>query len=189
MIVSNEKNEEKMIELVKHIEKINSETQAWVDEDPKNRWGGMLVTDPEHWAESGIYTPEDFDKSSLAETIAQASKDATGSKYRIDWMEYTLEELQKMADRYCEAANEEYEREKAHKAEMAEKFEARVKELINMGAGDRETALRWIIQSEDLDHWTCLQDGYAAYCLNLPDSYTKELDLIIHSLVKSEEAA
>ena len=175
--------------LEQHITKINTETQIWIDEDPKNRWGGMLVTDPAHWAEYGVFTPEDYDKSSLAETIKDASGAAYGSKHRVDWKEYTLEELQKMADRYCEAANEEYEREKAHKAEMAEKFEARVKELINMGAGDRETALRWIIQSEDLDHWTCLQDGYAAYCLNLPDSYTKELDLIIHSLVKSEEAA
>ena len=31
--------------LVKHIEGINAKTQAWIDEDPGNRWAGMITTD------------------------------------------------------------------------------------------------------------------------------------------------
>ena len=169
-----------MIELEKHIEKINSETQAWIDEDPKNRWGGMFITDPEYWAESGIYTPEDFDKSSLAETIAQASKDATGSKYRIDWMDYTLEELQKEADYWCKAAQSAINEENEFKAKNAKKFETRIQDTIELGAGNRETAIRWILQADDLlDNPNYYNYGYASYSLNIPSYYNKELDGVI----------
>ena len=168
----------KMNELVRHIEKINAETKAWVAEDPKNRWGGELVTDPAHWAEYGIFTPEDYDKSSLAETIKDASGAAYGSKHRVDWREYSLEELKKMAADYCKAADEEYEREIKWKKKCATAFENRVQETIDLGAGNRETALRWILQAEDLnDHY--YNEGYASYTFNLPSSYDKELDSII----------
>ena len=46
--------------------------------------------------------------------------------------------------------------------------------------GNRETALRWILQADDLlgDN-NYYQDGYAAYTFNLPSSYDEELDGII----------
>lgn len=166
--------------LKQHIEKINAETQAWIDEDPKNRWGGMLVTDPEHWAEYGVYTPEDYDKSSLAETIAQASKDATGSKYRVDWMEYSVEELKKQADYWCKEAQRTINEEEAFKIKSAKEFETRIQDTIELGARNRETALKWILQADDLlGNNNYYMDGYAAYNLNLPSSYEKELDGII----------
>ena len=62
------------MELVKHIEAKNAKMQKWIDEDPKNRFGGMLVTDPAHWAEYEIYTPAQLDRyldgESLYETIS-----------------------------------------------------------------------------------------------------------------------
>ena len=35
-----------MKDLIAHIEGINAKTQAWIDEDPTNRWAGMITTDP-----------------------------------------------------------------------------------------------------------------------------------------------
>ena len=49
--------------LVKHIEELNAKTQKWMDENPGS-WGGMIVTDPAHWAEYGVHTVEDFESLS-----------------------------------------------------------------------------------------------------------------------------
>jgi hypothetical protein len=50
-----------MSDLLARITALNAETQAWIDEDPANRWAGIFHTDIPHWNESGIYTAEDFD--------------------------------------------------------------------------------------------------------------------------------
>ena len=121
-----------MNELIKHIEGINAKTQKWIDEDPTNRWAGMITTDPKHWEEYGITTPLEYDKYMLAETIADASKSAYGSKFRVDPDEHTLEELQEMADRYCQAASEEYEREQKFYAEQVEAFKYLVQKTIDL---------------------------------------------------------
>lgn len=34
-----------MSELINYIEAQNAKTQVWMDEDPDNRWGGMITTD------------------------------------------------------------------------------------------------------------------------------------------------
>ena len=36
-----------------------------IDEDPTNRWIGMITTDPEHWKEYGITTPAQYDRYML----------------------------------------------------------------------------------------------------------------------------
>ena len=56
----------------------------------------MITTDPKHWEDYGITTPLEYDKY-MPETIADASKSAYGSKFRVDPDEHTLEELQEMA--------------------------------------------------------------------------------------------
>ena len=79
---------------------------------------------------------------------------------KIDFkLQLTLEELQKMADRYCQAASEEYEMEHKFYAEQVEEFKALVQKTIDLGAGDEETALRWLTSdekfyhSEDVESW------------------------------------
>ena len=71
-----------MKELIKHIEAINAKTQKWIDEDPTNRWAGMITTDPEHWKEYGITTPAQYDRYMLEQAVYETHKSAYGVKGR-----------------------------------------------------------------------------------------------------------
>ena len=83
-----------MNELVKHIEAINAKTQKWVDEDPTNRWAGMITTDLEHWKEYGITTPAQYDRYMLEQAVYETHKSAYGVKGRhYDFDNMTDEEL------------------------------------------------------------------------------------------------
>ena len=177
-----------MKDLIAHIEGINAKTQAWIDEDPTNRWAGMITTDPKHWEEYGITTPLEYDKYMLAETIADASKSAYGSKFRVDPDEHTLEELQEMADRYCQAASEQYEAECKFADEQVEEFKALVQKTIDLGAGDEETALRWLTSGEKFYHSQCVE-GWVWDQNILFTQYGKELVKKLEKIVTYVEAA
>lgn len=71
-----------MSALLKHIEALNAKTQAWIDEDPGNRWAGMMTTDLDHWAECGVYTPEQFDRLMDEECYSDVYKDRYGVRPR-----------------------------------------------------------------------------------------------------------
>ena len=73
------KQREKTMELVTHIEAKNAEMQQWIDEDPKNRFGGMLVTDPAHWAEYGVTTPKELDRYLDEQTLYEMVSYATST--------------------------------------------------------------------------------------------------------------
>ena len=48
-------------QLIEYINKFNEDNQSKMDENP-NLWVGRLTNDPDHWADYGVYTPEDFEK-------------------------------------------------------------------------------------------------------------------------------
>jgi len=48
-------------QLIEYINKINENAQSKMDENP-NLWVGRLTNDPDHWADYGVYTPEDFER-------------------------------------------------------------------------------------------------------------------------------
>ena len=48
-------------DLINHIKQINEDGRRRMEEDP-NLWVGMITEDPDHWAEYGITTPEEFDQ-------------------------------------------------------------------------------------------------------------------------------
>ena len=177
-----------MNDLVTHIKERNEVEQTWVDQDPSNRWAGMLTTDVEHWAQYGVYTEKDLEKFLLAENIADASREARGFKDRVNWKEHSLEELEFICRYWCKEASAAFDEEQKFKARNAKRFETRIEETINMGAGHRENAIRWIVEAEEYPHHT-YQSGYATYDLNLPSSYNEELDSIIYELIRKREAA
>jgi hypothetical protein len=72
-----------MNELVTHIRNLNAKTQAWVDEDPKNRWAGMLVDESEHWARYDVHTVAQFEHYMAATNLYEATKDKYG--YKPNW--------------------------------------------------------------------------------------------------------
>lgn len=163
--------------LVSHLEKINAKTQKWMDENPGS-WGGMVVTDPAHWAEYGVHTVEDYERYQLETYIYEAHKDAFGVKGRhYDFKSMSLAQLEAEADYISNAVKEQMDAEaEAEKASVSD-FEKRVSKTIESGAGNRTTALRWIMQSENMEDE--YDAGYICYCLNLPYSYEKEFQPLI----------
>lgn len=177
--------------LIKHIEDINAETKAWVEEDPNNRWAGMLTTDLDHWNEMGIFTVEDFQRDELINQIRECSKTAYGHKINLDWDSYTMEDLEDMAKSYSQAASDQLEAEAVMEKEASQKFEATIHELQTTGNVDRKTAIRWLLEAEEMDEYDLAYGGsYACYNLNLPYSYEKEFTEVMKNMNPvSKEAA
>jgi len=48
-------------QLIEYINKVNADAQSRMNENP-NLWIGKLTNDPDHWADYGVYTPEDFER-------------------------------------------------------------------------------------------------------------------------------
>jgi len=159
-------------ELITEIKKRNAKTQAWVAEDPKNRWAGLYPEDEAHWVERGITSLADLERDELSTYIYEEHKTAFGTKGRhYDFAAMSLEELRIEADYISTAAKEAMELEAKMEAEAIERFEASIKEYLPM-AGSREDAIRWVLQAEGLDDER--DPGYICYSLGLPYSMEKE---------------
>ena len=99
-----------------------------------------------------------------------AYKDAHGVRPRFMNMDaMSVEDLKKEID-YCCAVIEENNIREAEEQKIAiEKFEQHVTNTICMGARDRETALRWIMDASNADgDWE-----YFCYLNGLPYGYFK----------------
>ena len=96
-------------------------------------------------------------------------KDVYGVKAR--WYQAkSIEQARKDLESLEAAGKEIWAREEQERQEAVKRFEARVQQVIESGAKDRETALRWIHQAEDTDG----DDEYLCYKLNLPYAYFKK---------------
>ncbi len=164
------------MELVKHIEAKNAEMQKWIDEDPKNRFGGMLVTDPAHWAEYKIYTPAQLDRYLDETTLYEMVSYCTSKSYARHVVANTDgisdEEFKKEMDYWSTQADETAKEEAESTKQRITEFEAQIKHTIAAGAGDRATAIRWILDGEGLSKEKDM--GYICYSMNLPYSFEKE---------------
>ena len=83
---------------------------------------------------------------------------AYGVKGRhYDFKSMSMDDLRKLANRVADAV-EVAEAEEAYAAEVAiADFEATVGEFIEAGAGDRETALRWMAMEETFYNRQCVE--------------------------------
>ena len=114
-----------------------------------------------------IGTMQEF-KESLYGYISDASKDAQGFRTRFDYTQFTPEELMKEAVYWEERVVEAIEEDKIREAECIEEFEKLIADTIDMGAGDRETAIRWL---KDGDDWFENDESYFEYTFGLPYGY------------------
>ena len=93
------------------------------------------------------------EREQLLTYISDAHKDAYGfrprGQYGDDW---SVEELRVELDRLCDYANEVYEQEQAAAEEAADEFDALVANTIASGAANREQAIRWLVEAEDVGH-------------------------------------
>ena len=99
-------------------------------------------------------------------------KDAYGVRPRgVDTSSWTVETfLKEFAYLGLVIAEAEIER-KASEENATVVFEQRVESLIQLGAKDRATAIRWIHEAED----TMGDDDYLAYTLGLPYQYFRKV--------------
>ena len=164
-----------MQELMAHIKAENAKTQAWVAEDPQNRWAGLYPEDEAHWVERGITNMVDFERDSLATYIYEGHKDAFGVKGRhYDFDSMSLEELKAEADYISRSVKEQMALEAEMEKEAIANYEEAITKYEAMGAGSREDAIRWLLQAEGLDQeWDA---GYVCYSLGLPYSMEKEFE-------------
>ena len=105
-----------MQELINHIKAENAKTQAWIDEDPDNRWAGMIVEDPEHWKRMGVTTVEQYEHYMMSMTIYDLYKEVHGIRprwYDFDSMSY--EEMKKLYDGLLEELESQQEADKTER--------------------------------------------------------------------------
>lgn len=175
-----------MNDLVKHIETINAKTQEWIDANPGS-WAGMITTDLEHWKEYGITTPAQYDRYMLEQAVYDTHKSAYGVKGRhYDFDNMTDEELKDEYEHLCKVANEEYEREQKFYAEQVEEFKELVQKTIDLGAGDEETALRWLTAGQEFYHIQDVEGWVYDYNI-LFTEYGKELVKKLENIVTYKE--
>ena len=103
--------------------------------------------------------------------ISDLHKDAYGFRpsesFWSDWLSYSNDEKQKVWDWMVVRVEESIDEEAREQQASIARFEALVAKNIEVGAGDRETALRWIMDASDCDgDWERL-----CYKRNLPFNY------------------
>jgi len=175
-----------MKDLIAHIEGINAKTQEWIDANPGS-WAGMITTDPEHWKEYGITTPAQYDRYMLEQDVYEMHKSAYGVKGRhYDFDNMTDEELKDEYEHLCKVANEEYEREQKFYAEQVEEFKELVQKTIDLGAGDEETALRWLTAGQEFYHIQDVESWVYDYNILFTD-YGRELVKKLENIVTYKE--
>lgn len=115
-------------------------------------------------------------RDDLSSFISDAHKDAYGFRPRhYNMAEMPMAELEALADdmvcAVARAVAEENDREAAVRAA----FEAGVAKVRAMGAGDRETAVRWLVEAENFDDY---DRAYGAVFVNYLMGVGYDYDLL-----------
>mgnify|MGYP006292520043 CR=1 FL=1 len=107
-------------------------------------------------------------RDELASTISDMYKDINGYRPRhLDFSTMSIASMESMInDLEIELKQVMLDDEVRQQANIV-RFERRVEETIAMGAGDRETAIRWIHDAEN----THGDDDYLCFTLDLPYGY------------------
>ena len=100
------------------------------------------------------------------------------------WDEFTPDEKQEVWEELESAANRRWEEETIRQQRAVEMFEANVQNNMMVGAPDRETAIRWIIQSLDPDEFDLRYGGsWVCWELGLPFSMQADFDPIVKEML------
>ena len=161
------------IDLINHIKEINNKSKEEMKDNP-NLFIGMLVEDIKHWLEYDVRTIAQFerymDECTLYETVSQATTKSYARTVLADSKSWTDEKFKEQMKFYSNWADEEFEREKKYEQEALNKFEERVALNLEIGAVDRKQAIKWILQSENLEN----EEDAGFICYNLGLNYDKE---------------
>lgn len=119
--------------------------------------------------------------------VSDLHKDAYGFRPReyfwAEWNNSTNDEKQLIWDRLCDALDYEIERERREQEAAVAHFEANVQRNMDLGAPTREDAIRWVLQSLDLDEMDMRYGGSrVCYELGLPYSMANLFDPIMKEM-------
>lgn len=119
--------------------------------------------------------------------VSDLHKDAYGFRPRgmfwSEWNNASDDEKQEIWDDLCKALERAIQEEKEQEEFAVIQFNDRVAKVIASGASDRETAIRWIIQSMDFDEYDLMYGGdKVCYELGLPYSMQIEFDEICKNM-------
>ena len=149
------------------LDHLNAEAEATRKEVEAGKWdwASSYTCDLDHWAEMGVKSVADLKRYDLISYISDESKTAYGFRTRCDWDQMSLEDLEKMADQISQDAESEMARQRENEEYAAARLEALISDTIEMGAGDRKTAIRWILEGENMmEEWDM---GYIEYSFGL----------------------
>lgn len=121
-----------------------------------------------------------------ANLFSDLHKDAYGFRprgHRFYDPSTTDDERQQIWDYVCADLDAEIEREQREHMAAIQHLEANVQRNMDLGAPDRETAIRWVIQSLDLDEID-MQYGGSRVCyeLGLPFDMAPTFDPIMKEM-------
>lgn len=107
--------------------------------------------------------------------VSDLHKDAFGFRpsqtWWTEWDASDEEGKQQLWDWLLEALDAEMEAQRKRDERAINEFEDRVNSLVQLGAPDRLTAIRWIVESLELTETDlCYGADYVCYRLNLPYS-------------------
>ena len=140
-------------ELLDYIREENQKTRKWVEE-AEGRWASTMVEEASFWEENEVYTIADFERWSLLCIMSDLHKEAYGVRARgYDFDSMSNEELSALADEWSAVAQREAELERERTDTLVEEFKQLLQSTIEMGAGDEETALRWLTEADSTDGW------------------------------------
>jgi hypothetical protein len=141
-----------MKSLVKKIAELNAKTEAWVAEDPQNRFGGLLSTDLDHWKEYDINTGEELEHYLAVSDVYETTRSVHG--YKPNWevlKGMTLEALELELECLAKASKEKAEFDELEKIQNIKKMNSLISKTIKAGAGNFHTAIRWILEGAEVN--------------------------------------
>ena len=100
-----------------------------------------------------------FDRSEVLSFISDLYKDVNGVRPRFyNFHEWSDSELEAFTDKLIVQLKENEELERLQEEADIQFFKAQIQKTIELGAGDRKTALRWLFSSEEYDQGEYVTD-------------------------------
>ena len=125
--------------------------------------------------------------------VSDLHKEVYGSRPREgfwrQWNEATSDEKQAVWDDLCAAHEAEMADQREREDDAINNFEIRVEDLVDLGAPNRLTAIRWIVDGLELtENDLCYGADYVCYCLGLPYSCAGLFTEAVEALRQREAA-
>jgi len=126
--------------------------------------------------------------------ISDLHKDAFGFRPSATWYEQFAamsdDEKQEEWDYLLRALERSMEEEARREKDAIFEFDCLVRRYMELGAANRETAIRWILDSMELGEYDLMYGGsFVCYELGLPYSFASEFNPIVREMLANKEVA